>query len=224
MMRVGYTFRARRIGGFLSPGGEMGRTRIGAALCAAALVTLLAAPAVRAQDGPHFRFGFGWQDMSGDMGDVMDGAVDAEFSIIHPVKQVRIGAGANWVSFAMDDFDESWNQIRLHLLVGYPFRVSERFVPYIEGRWVYRRMRPEDDRFYGGEEELLRDFVVSGSGFEGVIGTEFVLNRASAIDFAIAANPFSVSPDLSDEGLGEIDSGMAWRVHVGLSWFPTNGR
>jgi hypothetical protein len=202
----------------------MGRTRIVTALGMAVLLTLLAAPMAHAQGGPHFRFGFGWQDMSGDMGEVMDGAVDAEFSIIHPVKAVRIGAGANWVSFAMDDFEESWNQIRLHLLVGYPIRISETVRPYVEGRWVYRRLRPEDDRFYGGEEELLRDFVVSGQSFEGVLGTEFVLNRAAAIDVAFAANPFSVSPDLSEEGLGEIDSGMAWRVHVGLSWFPVNGR
>ena len=33
-----------------------------------------------------------------------------------------------------------------------------------------------------GEEELLRDFVASGSGFEGVIGTEFILSRAASID------------------------------------------
>lgn len=202
----------------------MGRTRIGAMLGLAALLMVASAPAAHAQDGVHFRFGFGWQDMAGDMGDVMDGAIDAEFSIIHPVKAVRVGAGANWVSFAMDDFEESWNQIRFHVLVGYPFRVSERFTPYVEGRWTYRRLRPEDDRFYGGEEELLRDFVASGSGFEGVLGTEFILGRSAAIDVAVAANPFAVSPDLSDEGLGAIDSGMAWRVNVGLSWFPVHGR
>ena len=202
----------------------MGRTRIGVISGLAALLIFAVVPGAHAQDGTHFRFGFGWQDMSGDMGEVLDGAIDAEFSIIYPVKDVRIGGGANWVSFAMDDFDESWNQLRFHLLVGYPFRLSERVVPYIEGRWTYRRMRPEDDRFYGGEEELLRDFNVSGSSFEGVLGTEFVLNRASAVDVSVGLNPFKVSPDLSDEGLGAIDSGMAWRVQVGLSWFPTNGR
>ena len=195
--------------------------------CAAAFVTvtlLAGASTAQAQTGPHFRFGLGWQDMSGDMGEVFDGAVDAEFSIIHPVKAVRLGAGANWVSLPMDDFEESWNQIRFHLLVAYPFQLTERIRPYIEGRWIYRRMRPEDDRFFGGEEELLRDFVVSGSSFEGVLGTQYVLNRAAAIDLAVGANPFSVSPDLSDEGLGEVDSGMAWRVHLALSWFPMNGR
>jgi len=44
------------------------------------------------------------------------------------------------------------------------------------------------------------------------------------VSFAVGVNPFSVTPDLSDEGLGPVDSGMAWRVHLGLSWFPTNGR
>jgi hypothetical protein len=190
-----------------------------------AAATLLAgASTAHAQTGPHFRFGFGWQDVSGDMGDVLDGAVDAEFSIIHPVKSLRVGAGANWVSFAMDDFEESWNQVRLHLLVAYPFQLTERVRPYVEGRWTYRRLRPEDDRFFGGEEELLRDFVASGSAFEGVLGTEFVLTRAAAIDVAVAGSRFTVRPDLSDEGFENIDSGLAWRLHVGLSWFPTNGR
>ncbi len=185
---------------------------------------LLGASQVGAQTGPHFRFAFGWQDMSGDMGDVLDGAVDAEFSIMVPARSVRLGAGANWVSFAMDDFEESWNQVRFHLLLGYPYQINEWLRPYAEARATYRRLRPEDDRFYGGEEELLRDFVASGTGFEGVIGTEFILSRAAAIDVSVAGGAFSVSPDLSDEGLGPIDSGFAWRFHVGVAWFPTNGR
>jgi hypothetical protein len=192
------------------------------ALVAAAL--LLGASAVEAQTGPLFRFAFGWQDMSGDMGEVLDGAVDAEFSIMYPVKAIRLGAGANWVSFAMDDFEESWSQVRFHFLVGYPYQVNEWLRPYVEGRATYRRLRPEDDRFYGGEEELLRDFVSSGTGFEGVVGTEFILSRAASIDVSFAGGAFSVSPDLSEEGLGAIDSGLAWRFHVGIAWFPTNGR
>jgi hypothetical protein len=202
----------------------MGRTRFGAVLGIVLALAFATGRGAHAQDGTHFRFGFGWQDMGGDLGDVYDGAVDAEFSIIYPVKAVRLGGGANWVSFAMDDFDESWSQTRFHLLVGYPFQLSERLRPYVEGRWVFRRLRPEDDRFYGGEEELLRDFSSTGNGLEGVLGTEIILNRAAAIDVAVAGGNVSISPDLSDEGLGEVDSGFAWRVHVGLSWFPTNGR
>lgn len=195
------------------------------ALIGAAAVSLWAGPAeVLAQTGPGFRFALGWQDMTGDMGEVMDGAVDAEFSIMYPVKAVRVGAGANWVSFAMDDYEESWSQVRFHFLVGYPFQVNEWLRPYVEGRAVYRRLRPEGDRYYGGEEELLGDFVASGSSVEGVFGTEFILGPKASIDVSAALNPFSVSPDLSEEGLGSIDSGTAWRFHVGVAWFPVNER
>jgi hypothetical protein len=198
--------------------------RTGVLICAVAVALSAGPDRVVAQSGPGFRFAFGWQDMAGDMGDVLDGAVDAEFSITHPVKAIRLGAGANWVSFAMDDFEESWSQVRFHFLVGYPYQVNEWLRPYIEGRAVYRRLRPEGDRYYGGPEVLLGDFKASGASVEGVVGTEFLLGPRAAIDVSAAMNRFSVSPDLSDEGLGPIDSGMAWRFHVGVAWYPVNER
>lgn len=195
------------------------------ALIGAAILTSAAGPwHATAQTGPGFRFALGWQDMAGDMGDVLDGAVDAEFSILYPVKAIRLGAGANWVSFAMDDYEESWSQVRFHFLVGYPFQVNEWLRPYVEGRAVYRRLRPEGDRYYGGPEVLLGDFRPSGTSVEGVLGTEFILGPRAAIDVSTALNRFSVSPDLSEEGLGAIDSGMTWRFHVGVTWFPVNDR
>ena len=195
------------------------------AILGAVTLTAAAGPrALAAQTGPGFRFAFGWQDVAGDMGDVLDGAVDSEFSIMYPVKAVRLGAGANWVSFAMDEFEESWSQVRLHFLVGYPFQVTERLRPYIEGRAVYRRLRPEGDRYFGGPEVLLGDFKASGTSVEGVFGTEFILWPRASIDVSAAINRDSDSPHLSEEGLGAIDSGMAWRFHVGVAWFPVNDR
>jgi hypothetical protein len=134
---------------------------------------------------------------------------------------VRAGAGANWASFDMDDQEASWNQLRFHLLAGYALRVTERLRPYAEARLTFRRLRPEDDRYFGAEEEeLLRDFVTSGWGPEGVLGTEITINRALAVDVSGAVSAFSLSPDLSAEGLGPIDSGQTWRFHVGVAWFP----
>ena len=112
-----------------------------------------------------------------------------------------------------------------HGLVGYPLQLGGPFRPYAEARVVFRRLRPEDDRFFGsGEEELLRDFSTTGTGLEGVVGTEVILGPRVSLDFSGALSSFSLDPDLSEEGLGAIDSGSTWRLHAGVSWFPTNGR
>ena len=181
----------------------------------------LAGPAAAQEDPLALRFAFGSQQMAGDLGDALDGAVDAEFTLAFPVGPVRMGGGANWASFEMDDQEASWSQLRFHGLVGYALRLTERFRPYAEARITFRRLRPEDDRYFGAEEEeLLRDFVTSGWGPEGVLGTEITINRAVAIDVSGAVSAFSLSPDLSAEGLGPIDSGQTWRFHIGVAWFP----
>jgi len=194
-----------------------------------ALVPLAAAlagalPASAQLDPLALRFGFGSQQMGGDLGDVLDGAVDAEFSLMVPVGRLRVGGGANWASLKMVDQEASWNKIRFHALVGFPLRLTERFRPYAEARYTFQRLRPEDDRFFGGEERLLRDFVTSGSGFEGVLGTEVTINHSVAVDLSGALGTLSLSPDLSEEGLGPVDSGSTWRLHAGVAWFPLTNR
>jgi hypothetical protein len=172
-----------------------------------------------------FRFAFGSQHMGGDIGDALDRTIDAEFSILVPVRSMRVGGGANWGSFDVIGEEESWSQLRFHLLAGYAYRLTPLLRPYAEARWTYRRLRPEDDRFFGSEEEeLLRDFVAQGGGVEGVLGVEIVLAPKLAIDLSGAFGSFGVSPDLSEEGLGPIDSGTTWRLHAGVTWFPMNER
>ena len=194
--------------------------RSGRIVAGCLLMVALGATSARGQDGLGLRYTFGWQDVTGDFAEVLDAHVDSEFSILWGFKHVRIGAGANWVSFAMDDVEESWNQIKAHFLLGFPFQVSPGFRPYVEARYTFRRLRPEGDRYFGGEEELLGDFVSSGSGFEAVLGSEFVLGPKWAIDLSGAYGQFSTSPDLSELGLGDINSGGNWRVHAGITWFP----
>ena len=177
-----------------------------------------------AQEGLGFHFAFGWQDTAGDLGDVFDPGVDAEFSVTAPVGPVRIGGGANLVSFDVSGQPASFSQVQLHALVAYPFRLTDQIRPYAQARLTHRRLRPEDDRYNGGEDALLRDFVASGWGFEGVVGAMLMLSPRAALDVSGALAPFSVSPDLSAEGLGPVDSGVSLRVHVGISWFPLAGR
>jgi hypothetical protein len=189
-----------------------------------AFATLLLAGPVVAQDGIGFKFNFGWQSVGGDFAPVLDGAVDAEFFILVPAGPLRFGGGANWVSFAMDDFEESFHQVKFAFLVGYPFQLSETLRPYVESHVTYRRLRPEDDRYYGGEEVPLRDFVASGTSLDFAAGMEFILNASTAIDVGGRVGKFTVTPDLTDEGFPGVATGANWRFSAGLTWFPTNGR
>ena len=185
-------------------------------------IALLVSPvAVDAQEGIGFRYSMGWQDMGGDYGTVLDGATSADFTILYGLPNIRLGAGANYVSFAMDDVEETWNQIMGHFLVAYPFELSSRVTGYVEGRLAYRRLRPEEDRFINDTEELLSDFVASASGFELVAGIEVPMSPRWALEASGAFGRFTTDVDLSSQGLGPIDSGNSWRLHAGVTWFPT---
>ncbi len=177
-----------------------------------------------AQTGLGFRYAMGWQDVSGDYGTIFDGATDADFTILYGLSKVRLGGGANFVSFAMDDVnDETWSQITGHFLVAYPFQIVPSVGAYVEGRMVFRRLRPEGTRYsHEGEEEILSDFVVSASGFEGVAGLEVPLDPRWAFEVSASFSRFTTDMDVSSQGLGPIDSGGTWRVHAGITWFPTS--
>lgn len=190
-----------------------------------ALATLvIAARPAAGQTGAGFHFAFGWQDTSGDLGRVFDGGVDAEFSVTAPIGPVRVGIGANWVSFDVTGQDSSFSQVQLHALVSYALRLSDTLHPYVQLRGTHRRLRPEDDRYFGGEDVVLRDFVAAGYGVEGVLGLQLFLSPRAALDISGALAPFTVSPDLAAEGLGTADSGTSWRLHTGVSWFPVSDR
>lgn len=187
-------------------------------LAAVVALVLSVAPA-SAQEGFGFRFGLGWQNPGGDLGEVLDGAVDGEFSLLIPFHFLRIGGGVNWSSLPMDAADASWSQIRYHGLIAVPYRVTDRLRPYVEGRYTYRTFRPEDGRFYGAERQELRDFTPSGGGFEGTLGLEVAVGRSTYLDLSGSVGQFTLSPDLSEEGLGPIDSGTSWRFQAGIAWF-----
>jgi len=180
---------------------------------------------VEAQEGPGFRFGFGWEQAGGELGNVLGGAVDSEFSLLVPAGPVRVGAGANWASLGVEGRDESWSRIRFHGLAQLPLRLTDGFWPYVEGRAVFHRLRPEDDRFYGSEEEnLLRDFAATGWGWEGVAGAQLRLHRRAWLDLSAGWSSSELSPDLSPEGFGQVGAGSAWRLHASVSWFPMADR
>lgn len=176
---------------------------------------------VQAQHGVGFRLTGGWQEVGGDYSAVLDGHVDAEFSVLWGFSNFRVGGGANWVSFPMDDVDETWSQVKSHFLIGYPFGLGSRLRGYVEGRLTYRRLRPEGTRYTEDVEEELGDFVAAGRGGEIAAGVEVPFGRRWAVDVSGAYGRFNTDRDLSSQGLGPIDSGATWRVHAGVTVFPT---
>jgi len=184
---------------------------------------MLALPtSVDAQTGVGFRYAMGWQEIGGDYGTVLDGAYDADFTILYGLSSIRLGGGANFVSFAMDDVNETWNQVTGHFLVAYPFQIVPQLGAYIEGRAVYRRLRPEGTRYTEGTEELLTEFVASASGLEAVAGLEVPLGPRWALEASAAFSRFTTDVDLASQGLGPINSGNTWRLHAGITWFPVS--
>jgi hypothetical protein len=187
------------------------------------LATLLPA-GVQAQHGVGFRYAFGHQAYGGDLSSAIDNGVDAEFSLLVPLWGFRVGGGANWVSLNTVGEDTSWSQLRFHGLVGRAFEVNDWLRPYAEARAVFRRLRPEDDRFFGGEERVLRDFAPTATGFEGVLGAEILMSPRWSVDLSAGWSSFSLDRDLAPEGLGSVTDGSAWRMHAGVAWYPWNGR
>jgi hypothetical protein len=203
--------------------GSTATARLVAGFVASAFALLTSAPAdASAQASTGFRFGFGRQALGGDAGKLFEPGIDAELGVVQPIGPVWIGAGANWASFNVRGADSSWSQVGLHGLVGVPFQLTPRVRTYVEARYTHRRFRPEDGRYFGGPYTLLRDFVSSGSGVQGVLGAEVALSKRVALDLRGAYDMFRLSPDLGTEGsLGSARGGSGWRWHAGVSWYPT---
>ena len=151
-------------------------------VCAIALPDALVS-----QEGFGARFGLGYQDLGGPYGEVLEGSVDSEISVMYAHMGARIGFGWNWVSFGMDDVDdETWNQTKGHVLVGYAVPLTRFTRPYAEVRYVYLRLRPEGRRFHDDEAALqhIGPFRVTGSGWEVVACLEVLLARRTSLDLA----------------------------------------
>lgn len=199
-------------------------SRLGSLVAPLGLLFLSIAPA-SAQEGVGFRYTFGQQDISGELGDVFEGGTDAEFSITVPVLSwLRVGGGAGWASLDVDGADESWSRLRFHALAQTGFDLTPRIRPYAEARWAFRRLRPEDDRYFGGGDRLLRDFAASASGFEGLLGVQYALTDRWRVDLAGAWSSWSLDPDLSQEGFGPVSDADAFRWQLGMSWYPLSSR
>ncbi len=214
----------------------MNRTRSrlvqGMTLWAAPLVLLLASDSLTAQQGLGFEFSFGYQSVNGEYGDVLDGGVDADFSIVYTRGKLRYGIGSNWASYgvAVEGFrKESWSNITSHLGLAYfPLADEKRLRPFIEVRLEGRRLRPEGDHLPPedppedpDEGENTSEIRVFGVGGAALAGVEIGLSRRSWVKVAGYWGVINTQDaELGDINLGTVDSGSVAGFRVGLVWIP----
>lgn len=197
------------------------------ALSLVPLVFLLLAPgSLTAQQGLGFGYSFGYQSVGGDYGDALNGGIEADFAMGYTKGRLRYGAGANWASLAMEEpfQDESWSNVSFHFGLAFFPRAEGAVRPFIEGRMVGRRLRPENGFLGGvpaeGEENTspVRVFGVSGTAIAGV---EIGMTRRSWARLAAYWGRIDTADaELGDIGMGTLNSGTISGFRVGIFWTP----
>jgi opacity protein-like surface antigen len=186
----------------------------------------------RAQEnGAVFGFEFGYKEMGGDLGKLLDGGIVGEYAFAYQANSFRYGLAFNLVSFDVSGFDESVSQVGANLYATWMIKQGTGILPYLQVRIGGVRYRPEGDTFApdsmeatttaeGEEGENAADAV---NGFEGglLAGAEFALSQKFAIDLSAGFSFISTEEvDLSAIGLGSVGKGTAWTVRLGLRWDP----
>ncbi len=212
----------------------MNRTRSGlrqgTTLSLAPLVlTLLAAGSLTAQQGLGFEFSMGYQWVYGgdEYGELLDGGVDGEFVLSYTLGKLRYGIGSDWASYGMNEpfQKESWSNIASHLGVAFFPMQGRRVSPFVEVRLVNRRLRPEGD-FLAEEEpdeegENTSEIRVGGTSGALLAGAEVrMTDRWWAKVSGYWGRIDNSDADLSDIGLGAVDSGSVTGIRFGLFWTP----
>jgi len=184
--------------------------------------------ALTAQQGLGFEGAFGYQAVGGDYGDALKGGIDGEFVIVYTRNRLRYGVGVDWASYTMEEpnDDRSWSNVAFHLGLAYFILGDDGAVrPFVEGRMVGRRLRPEGEHFGGGTPEEpgentspIRVFGISGAALAGV---EIGLTRRSWVKLAgYWGNINTDNAELGEVDLGTFNTGSVAGFRVGIFWTP----
>ncbi len=179
-----------------------------------------------AQDGFAFSVAFGYTGVSGDWGQIFKNGVDADVNIKYLLQSgIRLGAGAYYVSYNLEPPLEGENvsNVQLQALAGYMFSMG-RVRPYVQGRGVWLRLRPEGETFNPTPPDEEGENTApqrSGTGAVVVVGVEVVLIPHLTLDASTWFGAFQTSDlDLSDFGGPIISDGRSWGLRLGVNWYP----
>jgi hypothetical protein len=195
------------------------------------LLVLLASGSLTAQQGLGFEASFGYQSVNGEYGDILEGGVDGEFSVLYTRNKLRYGIGMDWASYHMvEPFEkESWSNVAGHLALSFfPFAEGGgRVRPFIEVRAVGRRLRPEGDFLGGGhappdeEGENISPIRVFGMSGAALAGIEIGLTDRSWLKLGGYLSTINTeNAELGEIDLGTVDSGSILGFRLGLLWIP----
>lgn len=184
-------------------------------------------PATAQMNGFGFDLKLGYSALGGEYGDVLDDGVDGELNVYYGLPRLRLGWGIDLVSYGLvqpsgDPDVDSASQVGMHFSVAYPFQVSPRFKPYVEGRLTWDRFRVEGhvegfpDPPQEGENTLPR---YSGWGGTGVAGVLVGITERLYADFSGRWGHFwTSSSDYSYVGAPKAASGTRWGFRTGIVW------
>lgn len=195
-----------------------------AAICLCAMTTRV--PVVSAQSGVGFRFDVGRQDLGGEWGRVMEGALDGEVGVLYGVRGLRLGGALSWTSMrVVGEARKSWHHTAGLLFLGYGRTVAPRLRPFGEVRYVRWTARPEGSRLFDEEaaKEPIGPFRAEGDGFGARLGVEILLSDRVALSLSHDRQWFGTAPDPVDQGLGSVRRGTSRRFGAGLTWFHGEG-
>ncbi len=210
-------------------GGFSVKKLVGIALMAAACLSAVDASDLRAQNGVVFGFQFGYKEMGGDLGKILDGGIVGEYDFGYQSGKFRYGIAFNLASLDVAGFDESVSQVGGNLYATWLIKRDTRVLPYLQLRLGGVRYRPEGDTFappdtanseVDEEGENAADPV---NGFEGSLlaGGEYKLSQKFAIDLSAGFSFISTEEvDLSAIGLEPVKRGTAWTARLGVRWNP----
>lgn len=189
----------------------------------------LQATDLRGQDGLVFDFLLGYKSMSGDLGDVLDAGVVAEYDFAYQKNAFRYGMAFNLVSLdVVEPFeDESVSQVGFSLFATWLIKRESKVLPYLQLRLGTVRYRPEGETFEPPEPAAGQDegenVAEPVTGFEGGLmgGLEFAVSSKLAVDLsAVFSYIATEAVDLSAIGFDPMDNGTAWSIRIGTRWNP----
>jgi hypothetical protein len=191
-----------------------------------AALLMLPTPGEGQHPGMGFDMKWGYAEIGGDWGEVLNDGTDFEFNVYYGLERIRLGWGLNLASYDLTvevGEVDTGSQVGLHWSVAYPFRKIGPLLPYIEGRLTWDRFRAEEHvvGFPDPEEGENNAPRYSGWGGTGVAGLMFPFTDSVLADFSARFGRFQTNEaDLGYLGLPTVSSGNRWGVRVGLVWYP----
>lgn len=175
----------------------------------------------------------GWESVGGDLGQVLDQGITAEFAGFYRFGDWRAGIGVNIVSYSFEDVPlppdvedpaQTAHRVTAQAQFAWFIPVSWKARPYVEGRLGYARLKPESADFY--EEPPEEEGDVPTPRYNGLsatlrAGVEIPVLRKWNLDVSGVFGVLSTDEvDLTPVDLGTASGASTFGVLIGTTFYP----